>query len=419
MTASERWFRLLLRLYPTDFRDEFGEALVQTYLDRSREASLLLVWFAALKDSIRNGLGERLRPAVSWRRGGDWGLDLELVTRRFRQRPWFTFAVLCTLIVGLSTFAVVYTAVDKILLEPLPYKDANDLYKVVLDIDYINLHRGNLVGSEIADLQKSGGVIQDLAVFTCGNAAIPATDNRDAFHINVMVASPNLFDALGAPAGLGRVFRTDESDLDAIVLSDGMWRRLGASPEIVGSKLRIGSETHTVVGVMRPNFGFTCATTSMPDVYVPLGIPIAKLGRDNYEFSTVMRVRRGTSPAASSRAVEMFGESYLQKRRGVKMYAVGLQSELVKEVRPALMALAFAGIFLVLVLTVNLASILLARAAEREKEFAVSRALGGSGPAVVRATMLEGGLLGLAGGVAGMLIGVWGTRLLVAVGPPD
>src|SRR5262245_54338776 len=165
MSASERWFRLLLRLYPADFRDEFGEALVQTYLDRSREASLPRVCFAALKDSMRNGLAERLRPAVSWRRGGDWGRDLELVTRRFRQKPWFAFAVLCTLIAGLSTFAVVYTAVDKILLEPLPYKDPNDLYKVVVDIDNLNLHGGNLVGSEIADLQKSGGVIEGLAAF--------------------------------------------------------------------------------------------------------------------------------------------------------------------------------------------------------------------------------------------------------------
>src|SRR5436305_375291 len=113
LNASERWFRLLLRLYPPDFRDEMGEGLVETYRERARETikaggafSLAGVWCAALRDSIRNGLGERVRPAVAWRRGGDWGRDMELVTRRLRKKPLFLIAVLGTLTVGLGAFAV-------------------------------------------------------------------------------------------------------------------------------------------------------------------------------------------------------------------------------------------------------------------------------------------------------------------------
>ena len=91
MKSSERWFRLLLRLYPAEFRDEMGADLVETYRDRAREASgafqLAGVWSAALRDSVRNGLGERVRPAVSWRRTGDWGRDMERVSRRLLQRP--------------------------------------------------------------------------------------------------------------------------------------------------------------------------------------------------------------------------------------------------------------------------------------------------------------------------------------------
>src|SRR5215831_20549563 len=137
MRASEYWFRLLLRLYPADFRSEMGEGLIETYLSRSRDMvnagsvfHLPVVWFSALCDSVRNGLGERARPAVSWRRNGDWGRDMELVLRRFRQKPMFVIAALTTLTVGLSIFAVVFTAVDKILIESLPYKNPNDLYKV-------------------------------------------------------------------------------------------------------------------------------------------------------------------------------------------------------------------------------------------------------------------------------------------------
>ena len=70
--VSEGWFRLLLWLYPPDFRDEMGDSLVQTYLDRCRSGSIARVWFAALRESLRHGPAERLRPAASWRRSGNW-----------------------------------------------------------------------------------------------------------------------------------------------------------------------------------------------------------------------------------------------------------------------------------------------------------------------------------------------------------
>ena len=431
--ASERWFRILLRLYPADFRDEMGEDLIATYRDRADEAlkrvgvlALAVVWGAALRDSLRSGLAERLRPAVAWRRGGDWGRDMELVSRRLRQRPLFLIAVLGTLTVGLGAFGVVYTAVDKILIEPLPYREPNNLYTVWAEVEHLKVDRAPLSGPQVAELQKTGGVIEDAAGVVCGNGAIPATDNRDAFHINSMGSSTNLFDLLGVRPALGRGFRPGEGDLGnvgPIVLSDGMWRRLGSNPDIIGSKLRIGPDTHTVIGVMPPNFAFGCLPAEPPDVYYALIDDFRKLPPDGSFLLTVARARRGTSPEVLEQAVAAAGRSIVerdpQKRRGLRLYSVGLQADLVKEVRPALLAMSFAGVFLVLVLTVNLASLLLARAAEREKQFAVSRALGASGLAVVRATLLEGAVLGLIGGVIGTLVGIWGTRLLVTLGPLD
>jgi putative ABC transport system permease protein len=107
------------------------------------------------------------------------------------------------------------------------------------------------------------------------------------------------------------------------------------------------------------------------------------------------------------------------KSRGLKLYPVGLKPDLVSRVRPALVVLGFAGAFLVLVLLVNLASVLLARAAQREHEFAVSRALGANGAAVARATVFEGALLGLVGGIGATLLAIWGTRTLIALAPLD
>jgi putative ABC transport system permease protein len=419
-------------LYPPDFRDEMGDALVETYRDRATEAfktggtmRLARVWFAALRDSVRNGLGERARPAVSWRRNGDWGRDMELVLRRFRQKPMFVIAALTTLTVGLSIFAVVFTAVDKILIESLPYKGPGDLYEVHAEFTNLKVSRAPLSGLEVSELQKAGGPIQDAAGTVCGNSAIPSTDNRDAYHIYSMGVTPNLFDVLGVHPELGRTFRPEDSELDnnvsPIMLSDAMWKRLGGNPEIAGTKLRIGADTHDIIGVMPANFDYSCSTAQTPDVFYPLDIK--RLPPGARFLLTVVRARPGTSPSQLDQAIRAVGSSIVSREpasfRSLNLRSSGLQADLVKEIRPALVALGFAGIFVLLVLTVNLASLLLARASEREKEFAVSRALGANGPAVVRATLLEGGLLGLVGGIAGMLVGIWGTRLLVTLGPLD
>ena len=109
LNASERWFRLLLRLYPIDFRDDMGDSVVETYRDRAREAlarrgviGIAGVWVHALVDTLRNGPGERARPAVSWRRSGNWARDLQFATRRLMRAPAMVAAVVGTLTVGLS-----------------------------------------------------------------------------------------------------------------------------------------------------------------------------------------------------------------------------------------------------------------------------------------------------------------------------
>jgi putative ABC transport system permease protein len=140
-----------------------------------------------------------------------------------------------------------------------------------------------------------------------------------------------------------------------------------------------------------------------------------------HDFRALIRARHGTSYEVVRQAVDAVGridqEEDNHQGAGRALYPVGLQTQMVSGVRPALLALSFAVAFLVLVLTVNLASLLLARVVEREREFAVSRALGASGTAVVRATLFEGGVLGFIGGISGTVVGIWGTRLLVALGP--
>ena len=120
LRISERWFRRLLRLYPADFRDEMGVDVLDAYRNRARitltrsgAIGLPYLWLRALIDAIRNGTGERLRPAASWRRSGNWGRDLELARRRLLRSRVFVTATLATLTVGLGAFAVVFTEIGR------------------------------------------------------------------------------------------------------------------------------------------------------------------------------------------------------------------------------------------------------------------------------------------------------------------
>ena len=127
LRVSDRWFRLLRRCYPPDFRDDMGEPLVETYRDRAREAlhrgglpRLAGVWIRALVDALRNGPGERLRPAAPWRRHGDWGRDAEKALRRLVRARTFAATTIATLAIGLGLVAVAVTLVGKTLIEPMP-----------------------------------------------------------------------------------------------------------------------------------------------------------------------------------------------------------------------------------------------------------------------------------------------------------
>lgn len=437
LRASERWFRLLGRLYPADFRDEMGTAMADTYRDRSRRAldtgsttQLAGLWGRALVDSVRNGLGERLRPAVAWRRAGNWGRDMELATRRLVRAPLFTLATVATLTLGLGAFAVVYTAVQKILVDPMPYADPDDLYYVWRDYGPIfDLNRGWLGGPDIAELDKFGAPIQaavgtrrTLMTFTVG-------EGTDPTEIRALATTPNLFDVLGVQPAIGRGFAPNEGGPGrppVIVLTHALWNRLGANPSIVGTTVRLNGEAYTVIGVMPRAFTFVQNASLGPptgvDAYTTLDVNLADVNPRGGSYAGLIRARRGTSPEAVAAAVAAVGARVDERAfdgRGLKLYPVGLKPDLIVRVRPALIVLGAAGVFLVLVLMINLASLLLARAAQREQEFAVSRALGANGMALMRAMVFEGAWLGVLGGVAGALTAIWGTKMLVALAPLD
>jgi putative ABC transport system permease protein len=437
LELSDRWFRLLQHLYPPDFRDEMGNSVAETYRDRAREAlkrggmvRLAALWLRALVDSLWNGPGERVRPAASWRRSGNWGRDIELATRRLIRAPSLAIAMIGTLAVGLGLFAVVYTVVHQILIAPMPYRDADDLYFVWRDYGPIfDLKRGWLAGTDVAELQRAGGNIESTAGLRRQLFTFAMREDANATEIATIVTSPNLFDLLGVQPALGRGFASSEvgpKRAPVIVLTHDLWNRLGADRGILGAPVRLNGESFTVIGVMPPTFAFvqhsSLGSPQRADAFITFDINLAETNPNGGSFAGLIRARRGAPPQAVANAVNAVGRTVDArdfKGRGLRLYPVGLKPDLVSGVRPALLVLGFAGVLLVLVLMVNLASVLLARAAQREHEFAVSRALGANSAAVVRATLFEGGLLGFAGGVAAALAATWATSTLIALAPLD
>jgi putative ABC transport system permease protein len=356
--------------------------------------------------------------------------DLRLVVRRLVRAPIFALAVLGTLTVGLGAFAVVYTAVDRVLLAPLPYDSPDDLYFVWREYGWFDLDRGWLSGPDIAELDRAGGPIQAAVGMSRTLTTLAATPDAEPVEIPLLVSTAELFDVLGVEPLLGRTFLPEEAGPDrepVMVLGHRLWRtRFGGDPDIVGSTVQAGGTQYTVIGVMPAAFRFQVHSSLGPpqgvDAYVTTALDFAELNPGAGSYAGLIRARAGTPPDALDAAVGAVGARIDERdfdHRGLHLYAVSAREDLVSAIRPALVVLGMAGLVLVIVLMVNLAALLLARAAQREREFAISRALGANSLAMVRPTLLEGALLGALGGAGGALAAVWGTRLLVSLAPPE
>ena len=357
--------------------------------------------------------------------------DVALVARRLLRAPLFAAVAIGTLTIGLGMFAIVYTAVEKILVAPMPYPNPDDLYFVWRDYGPIeDRPRGGLPGTDVAELQNAGGVIESVvAMQSFLGGVFAAAGGDDPMEASVIVTSPGLFEMLGVTMALGRGFTQDDAGPDkpfTIVLTHELWTTLGAERAIVGTDVLLNGRPHTVIGVLPQGFDFVRHDADgLPQralAFSNLRVNITDPSPNQSDYSVLIRARAGTPPEAVAAAVAAVGrivDARDFQSRGVALYTAGLKADLVARVRPALLTLAAAGVLLALMLMVNLASVLLARAAQREREFAVSRALGADGRAVARGTLLEGGLLGLVGGLLGAFIGTWGTHALVALAPLD
>ncbi len=279
--------------------------------------------------------------------------------------------------------------------------------------------------ADFLDWRKETAIFAYTACYMGGNAVLTLGDEPE--RIRTALVTEEYFDALGAPMLLGRAFTAEESRSGApvVVISHSLWARaFGSDPTIIGRKFPTATRTATVIGVTQPKSHYPVNA----EAWIPMTMAFTTqsfpdmLRRDNFTFQSIARLRPGVSPAQASDRLAAIARHINQEnpkiRQNISARAIPLLDFAIPlELRRGLWILLGAVGFVLLIACVNLASLLLARAAGRERELAIRLALGARRWRIVRQLLTESLLIGLLGGACGLLLASWGAELLVRFAP--
>jgi predicted permease len=363
-------------------------------------------------------------------RGGRWladaAHDLRYAARTLRHNPGFAFLTVLTTALGIGATTAVFSAVDGILLKPLPFPQPDRLVTVWS----ANPRQGDepFTSSppdfrELASAQT--GTVQSLAAFYT-TALTLAVGADEPIRVSGARVSPILFATLGVRARRGRAFLPSEGEHGShrvLVISDGLWARaFERDSAIVGKTVTLDREPFTVVGVMPTDFRFPERRT---EAWVPLAFEAGNAlnTRGNYFLQIVGRLAPDATVAQAQAALHRVASRVAAEHPEGSMATVRLvplQDQLVGAgLRSALLAFLGAIALVMLIACVNVASLLLARGAARHRELAVRTGLGASMGRLVRQLLTESLLIGTLGGIIGVLLAVVGVTLLRSAGPAD
>jgi putative ABC transport system permease protein len=373
-----------------------------------------LIRFGGL-ERIKENTRDEIRPALL----EDSARDIRHGVRLLRRAPGFTAAALITLALGIGATSAIFSVVRTVMLEPLPYHEP-DRIVTVWETSRGGTARNVIAPANFVAWRERARALEHLGMV--GPAAVAMIVNGQPLDISGLSVSADVFRALGVQPALGRAYTVEEDfggHSAVIVLSHEFWqRRLGGRQDVLDMTLATADGPRTVIGVMPP--GFT-VVGQRAEFLIPYGVTLEQLravrGRGN--SYAIARLRDGVSfERAYGEMRSLFAELEHEEpqrnaRRTVMLFS--LQDQMVGELRPALFALVGAVVLVLLVACVNVAGLLLARSAAREREVGMRTALGASRGRLVRQMLTESLALAAAGGLAGLAVAALCHRGLLAL----
>jgi predicted permease len=361
-------------------------------------------------------------------RGGFWietvWTDIRFALRMLRKSPGFAAVAILTLALGIGANTAIFSVVNAVLLQPLPYPNAKRL--AMIWSTWGNETRGPASGPELIELRNRTRAFEEIGGIWVTSGTITGTVEPE--QVRLALTTANFLPLLAEKPQLGRFFAPGEDRRGAaplMILTDGLWRRqFGANPGIVGQTARLNGNNFTIVGVLPRDFKLLFPDSRMADVqvFIPFLNDLEKQNRDTGYIRMVGRLRRGVTVAqaqseAESIASQLRGEAKEYAEQSLRLSVLSLQEDDVRSVQPALVSLFAAVVLVLLVTCANLANLLLSRSGSRRHETALRAAMGAERRRIIRQLLTENIFLGCLGGIAALGIGWVALKWILSLQP--
>jgi putative ABC transport system permease protein len=348
--------------------------------------------------------------------------DLRFGLRLLWRHRSFSILALFTIALGIGANTTVFSLIRGVVLKPLPYKDPGELVWIGGSQSRMKAELEGVSIPDLIDLQQRSRTLRQSAAYSLFTGKYILTGIGEAEQVNGVLVTANFFDVLGVPAAAGRTFRAGEDKRGAprlAVISHALWMRdFAGDPKAVGRNLTINSISHEVIGVMPAGFQYPAD--------VEIWLPIAIGGgyttvREAREYVVAGRAAGPAGIANFPTEIDSIGaaleKEYPVSNAGYRFAPMPLADRIAGPIRPTLYLLAGITFLLLLIATANVANLLLARGATRQREFAIRQALGAAAPSIVRQLLIESLVLASVGGALGTLLAWWVIRALQASNP--